>query len=149
MAIKCILEKLSFLHQTTAGCLNFQFQNKYNLPAVMWLPYPLPELEETVIIYAYTEAVWGLTLNVIWGSYVMAMVESAITFVKHLWQIWIKISWNALKSVLQNLLLCWFISCCRHSRYKGLIPEIFCISVLLTLSYLSVVSGSLFLKSLS
>ena len=151
MALKwwIILEKLSFQHQTTAGCLNFWFQNKYHLLAVMWLPYPLPELEETLIIYAYAEAVWGLTSKLIWGSCVMAIVESVITFVEHRWQIWINISWNVLKSVLQNLLLCCVISCCWHSRNKGLIPEIFNISVLLTLYHPSVVSGILFSNSLS
>lgn len=45
----------------------------------------LPELEETLIIYPNAEAVWGLTLKLIRGS-VMAKMENAITFVKHLWK---------------------------------------------------------------
>lgn len=128
-----ILEKLSFQHQTTAGWLNFRFQNECNLHAVMWLSCPVPESEETLIIYAYTEAAWWLTLKIIWGSCVMTIVETAITFIQYLWQILINVSWNMLKSILQNLLLCCFISCCWHSRYKGLFPEIFHIFVLLTL----------------
>lgn len=141
-----VLEKLSFQHQ--AGCLNFCFQNKCDLPALMWLPCPRPELEERLFIYAHAEAVGGLTLRLIRGSCVMAInhhTDVCETSVANANYHHVK---RVKKSFAEFITLLFYILMLAQ-QVHGLTPEKCPISVLLTPPHPSVVSGTFFSKALS